>query len=320
MVMPNFLVIGAAKAGTTSLFTYLKQHPQVFVPALKEPRFFALEGQVPNYKGPVKIANKKAVNNIDDYRTLFQEAGQSKAIGEASTIYLYEDKTASRIKSYVPDCKLIAILRNPIDRAFSSYSHLVRDGFENLSFEAALNEEEKRIQDNWPPLWHYNRRGFYYLQVKRYLDIFDASQFKIYLYEDLLHRPEWLISDIYQFLGVDDSFRPDLASKENISGTPKNKFVSKILTGKNPIKTASRLLLPKATRGKLYKAVKQKNLGKKQSINPHTRQRLISLFRDDINLLSELIQRDLSDWLTDPKVDIPNDLIATPDPEKSVSS
>ena len=131
MVLPNFLIIGAAKSGTTSLYSYLNQHPQVYFSPFKEPRFFALEGKEVNYQGPSQVVNQKAINTIDEYEKLFAGVTDEVAIGEASTLYLYSPEAPAKIKQYIPQVKLIAILRNPIDRAYSGYCHLVRDGYES---------------------------------------------------------------------------------------------------------------------------------------------------------------------------------------------
>ena len=125
MIMPNFLLIGAAKAGTSSLYGYLKQHPQIYMSPIKEPRFFALEGETLNFNGPTRGINQTSINTLEAYSQLFQKVTTEKAIGEASTIYLSSPKAPERIKHYLPDVKLIAILRDPSERAFSSYMHLV---------------------------------------------------------------------------------------------------------------------------------------------------------------------------------------------------
>jgi len=123
MTLPTFLIIGAAKSGTTSLWHYLRQHPQIFLTRHKEPNFFILEGlELPPFSGPAapeilyKKIYKYSVTDIDSYRTLFQEVSQEKAIGEASVPYLYFPQAADRIKKYIPDVKMIVVLRNPIDR------------------------------------------------------------------------------------------------------------------------------------------------------------------------------------------------------------
>src|SRR3954452_17434204 len=122
MTMPNFLIVGAAKSGTTSLYYYLKQHPQVFVSPVKEPKFFAYEGEKVVYRGPGDAENnRRLVNNLADYRALFGGANGAKAIGEASPVYLYSPKACERIRHYLPDAKLFVILRDPAERAYPSF-------------------------------------------------------------------------------------------------------------------------------------------------------------------------------------------------------
>ena len=141
MVMPNFLVIGAAKAGTTSVYEYLKQHPQIWMSPLKETNFFALEGETLNFRGPgdQDYINRFSITKIEDYLNLFQGVSNQVAIGEVSPLYLYSLKAPERIRHYTPDTKIIIILRNPVDRAYSSFLHLIRDGREQIrNFAQAL--------------------------------------------------------------------------------------------------------------------------------------------------------------------------------------
>ena len=143
MTMPNFLIIGANKAGTTSIYSYLKQHPQIYMSPVKEPMFFTLEGKnIDRTEVSRQITLKTAVNDIEDYQALFQGVSNEKAIGEASTAYLHCPWCAERIKQYIPDVKLIAILRDPIERAYSNYLMYVRWGLETLDFPEAVRQEE----------------------------------------------------------------------------------------------------------------------------------------------------------------------------------
>ena len=187
MTLPNFLIIGAAKGGTTSIAEYLKQHPQIYISPIKEPFFFSLEGQKPSFCGPGdQHAFSLAVTDIADYRQLFEGVKNEVAIGEASTTYLYTSHSAEKIYQYIPQVKLIAVLRNPVERAYASYLHLVRDGYETImDFSEALNQEQQRIHDNWMLLWHYKQVGFYYSQLKHYFNRFNPQQIKVYLYDDL---------------------------------------------------------------------------------------------------------------------------------------
>ena len=228
--MPNFLIIGAHKAGTTSLYQYLKQHPQIFMSAVKEPHFFSFMGHPLNFNDPGFNPTKlQTVASIDDYQALFQDVGDAEAIGEASPSYLYVAQSASNIYQYLPKVKIIAILRNPVDRAYSNFLHCrAREhGREPLGdFLEALQAEPMRTRDNWSPLWHYQQMGFYYQQLQRYYKQFPKEQIRMYLYDDLLSNPEALLQDMFQFLQVNTKFMPDLSKRYNVSGVPKKSDVA----------------------------------------------------------------------------------------------
>src|SRR5918997_438225 len=166
MTMPNFLIIGAMKSGTTALYYYLEQHPEIYMSPVKEPNFFSSQEQE-------NAAD--AVTHIGTYQHLFRGVSGQKAIGEAPHSYLYEPGAAAEIRRYSPDAKLIAILRNPIDRAHSHFLHMVRSGTEPLDdFARALQEDvvgihkERIFQD-------YIGRGLYYDQLKRYFNAFSRD-------------------------------------------------------------------------------------------------------------------------------------------------
>jgi hypothetical protein len=223
--MPNFLVIGAPKAGTTSLYHYLRQHPQVYMSPVKEPKFFAFEAAKPSSsrRKRDRVRTSHLITDIEEYRVLFAGVSDEKAIGEASPQYLYVSGAAGRIRRYLPEARLMAVLRNPVDRAYSHHLHLVREGFERLSFSEALKKEEERIRDNWPMMWHYKNRGFYHEQLTRYYELFEAEQIRVYLYEDLKEDPVGMMRSIFRFLGVDDAFVPDTSLIHNASGIPKSR-------------------------------------------------------------------------------------------------
>lgn len=296
MPVPNFLIIGTAKGGTTSLYYYLNQHPQIYMSRLKEPRFFALEGVKLDFIGPdAEEFSKQSVTDFNEYCQLFEGVQDEIAIGEASPLYLYSMQAPERIKHYVPNIKLIAILRNPVQRAYSSYMHYVREAYETMSFAEALDAEETRIQENWVYMWHYKRCGHYYQQLMRYFDIFDSNQIKIYLYDDLVADPIALLRDMFQYLGVDDNFVPDLTVL-NASGIPKNRLLYNLLDKRNPVRSALKFL-PKDLRRNVAQPFRQWNLGKKPKLAPEIKQNLIETYREEILQLENLLQRDLSAWL-----------------------
>ena len=300
MTMPNFIIIGAAKSGTTALYNYLSQHPEIYMSPRKEPRFFAFEGEKLNFQGPEKQAqvfNQNTITNIEEYQALFYGVSEQKAIGEASPAYLCVPKAAERIKHYIPNVRLIAILRQPAERAYSSFLHTVRNGDEpNTDFAQALREEEKRISNNWEFIWHHKKLGFYYAQLKPYFDKFDHNQIKIYLYEDLTSNPIGLMQAIFQFLGVDQSFTPDMSFKPNVSGIPKSRFLFEFIEKPNRIKDLSRLVIPAKIRRLIMNDMRNKNLAKPR-LPLSIKKQMTQEYREDILKLQELIGRDLSKWL-----------------------
>ena len=301
MTLPNFLLIGAAKSGTSSLYYYLKQHPEVYMPASreqKEPDFFTLEGEDINRIGPYGTHTMtNAITDLDSYQALFDGVTDEKAIGEASTSYIYSEKAPERIHHHIPDAKLIAILRNPVDRAFSHFLFSMSNGREPiLDFAKTLQAEEERIAKGWSFQWHHKNRGFYFIQLKRYFDRFDRDRIKVYLYEDLRDDPTKLTKDIFQFLEVDDSFLPNVQKKHNPTRVPKNQTVNTLLNRPNPLKAIAKTILPKDFRKNLADRLKQKNLGKPE-LSAKLRRQLIEDYREDILQLQDLIGRDLSSWL-----------------------
>ncbi len=180
--LPNFLIVGAAKSGTTALYHYLSQHPEIYMSPLKEPKFITSNFLKFPFQGPGdNEVEKMIVKSFDRYCDLFKGVKNEKAIGEASAdnLYYYE-QAIFYIKKYIGNPKIIIILRNPIERAYSAYLHLVRDERETLSFKEALAEEEKRRKQNWEFIWFYKNVGFYFNQVKAYLENF--TQVKVYFY------------------------------------------------------------------------------------------------------------------------------------------
>lgn len=298
MTMPNFLLIGAPKAGTTSLYRYLSEHPQIYMSPMKAPNFFALEGEALNYQGP-RDHTKNYITDLKNYCSLFDGVVNETAIGEASPWYLYMPKSSERIHHYIPNVKLIAVLRNPVDRAYSQFlSHVQRD-FEPLNdFAQALDAEKDRIEDNWSPRWFYKERGFYYRQLKPYFDRFDSSQIRVFVYEDIREDYSKVLASIFEFLEVKKDFKPNLSQKYNTTKSHKNRKLFRFFSGKNSLKSALRPFFTPSQRTRIVSTLMQLNTGPKTKLSSELRDRLISEYREDILGLQDLIQRDLSCWLT----------------------
>lgn len=297
MAMPNLLIIGAAKAGTTSLYHYLAQHPDIFMTPRKETNFFALEGQTPQFQGPGdEDINAPSITTLAAYRRQFDGATDEKIRGEASPLYLYHEDAPRRIAHYVPHAKLVAVLRDPVARAYSHFMFMTRLQREPLPrFEAALEDEDRRVARRWEWSWHYKRVGFYHAQLSRYVERFPAHQLRIYLYEDFRNHPHRLLRDLFTFLDVDPSFEPDMTYRYGFSGAPRSTLLNRLLRA-SPLRRLARTLLPPAPRRRIGRAIARFNTVK-PPLSDETRQALRETYRTDLLKLQALLGRDLSDWL-----------------------
>lgn len=297
MAMPNFLIIGAAKSGTTALHWYLDQHPDIFMSRPKELKFFPWENQRPDYRGPLDEAVVSSViTSVEDYRAYFAAGAGSAARGESSPQYIYFPRAAERIRHHVPDMKLIAVLRHPADRAYSHYLMMQRGGYETLTFGDALAAEERRIRDGWAYHWHYRRRGFYAAQLKPYFELFEREQLRIYLHEDFHADPAGLAQDVFRFLGVDDAFVPNVSTRHNVTKVPRHHGLHAYLSQPRLSKTLFKLLVPPRLSRRVGDRLREFNATKPPGPGDQ-RGELIRAYREDITELQDMLRRDLSHWL-----------------------
>jgi len=309
MTMPNFLIIGAARSGTTALWEYLNEHPQVYLCTPKHTRFFASMGRIPDFGGPTppglgSRSTKRApyaITDIEDYRALFEGANGETALGEASHSYLYTQGTPERVRKYLPDARLIAVLRDPVERAYSHFCFMVQNGREPAAdFMQAIEEEEAGLRDDWWPTFQYLRVGFYYAQLRPYFDLFDPGQIRVYLQEDLRYDTLGVVQDVFRFLDVDDTFIPDVARRHNGSGIPKYQTVEALLGRPNLLKRVLRSYLPEEQRALISNKVakfRTRNLVRPPRLPQATRELLVERYREDALGLQDLIKRDLSAWM-----------------------
>jgi len=296
VTLPNFIILGAQKAGTTSLYQYLKQHPEVFMSPVKEPKFFNEDFEDGN-RGEPNSGSLRGVSSLEEYRALFDGATNEKAVGEASPSYLYLPEVPTRIERYVPEAKLIATLRDPAERAYSSYLHQVRAGREPLDFLGAIRDEERRVREGWHYRYHYRGRSLYHAQLTRYHAVFSPERLQVHLYEDFREDPISVSQNMFRFLGVDDSFIPDTSLRHNVSGLPKSRALFWFLKKPSPLRTALRTFVPKGLRKNLFVSLRSRNLSKVPPMPEEARMDLIEAYREDVRRLQDLIGRDLSGWL-----------------------
>lgn len=289
-MLPNFYIVGTPKSGTTSLYHYLKEHPEVFMSPQKEPNFFSHE-DITKQKLYYPVKN---IDSIENYKALFDNVSKETVIGEASVSYLFYEKTPGKIKYITPDSKLIIILRNPIDRAFSHFLMDHRLGLinYNISFEDIVYKKS-----NHPMINLYYQQfielGFYYAQIKRYCDTFGLEKIKIFLTEDLKTNLENVLKEVCRFLNIDDSFNFDIEQRHNVYRTPRNNIV-KFLYSFKKMRSLTRSIIP----NHWVSNVKNQLLlsDKKPDLSIKTKKYLDNLYLDDIKKTANLIQRDLSIW------------------------
>jgi hypothetical protein len=289
---PNFLIVGAAKAGTSSLYHWLGQHPEVFMPKIKEPTYF-----VDHYR----------FSSWDKYLALFQPGRGYKAIGEASTGYLSSPESPSWIREKLEGVKIIILLRNPVERSLSLYGWMVKAGFEWLpTFERALREEDKRFSDNGFRVknphffWNYMyfRSGLYHAQVERFMDCFGPERVRVYFFEDLVNSPGQVYKDVCDYLSISGAFQPDFSPK-NSGKTPRYIKAQAIL---RRLKKSSDILPVRcrnAVRQQISSLMRMNaERGYKQKLSPGLRESLENAYREDITNLSHLLRKDLSHWVS----------------------
>ena len=289
---PNVFVIGAAKSGTTTLVAKLGRHPGVFVPALKEPFYFAFPETKPNWTGPGD-PNGMPVYRLNEYLALYEQAKDKPVRIDGSTVYLYDPAVPARIAQRIPDAKIIVMLRHPVDRAYSAFLHVRgRTTSEKADFAEALSKEASRITAGYEHLWHYRAMSRYSSQLKRWYEHFPSSSIRVHLYDNLVDRPRELYADICAFLNLDTSLLQLDEERENVSAVPRNIALKKLMLGRSPLKKAIARILPLSWRRSIWKW----NTFKPQC-PPDLREALIREFAQEVLEVQEVVGRDLSHWL-----------------------
>lgn len=291
MTNANFLIVGGAKCGTTSLYKYLLEHHDVFLPDHKEPRFFisSLLNNMDVNDPRFKMFKKGTISSLKDYKKLFEV--KESAVGEASAEYLFYYKTAiPNIKKILgDDVKLIIILRDPVERAYSSYLHLYRFGHETNSFEESLRKEEERFRMNWRSVLFYHKlAGLYYEQVKAYMDNF--NNVKLLFLDELKESPKKTMKKVYEFIGVTPiNINP---RTHNAGKIPKYTFIHNLPKSRvvKRLVIADKTSLIKLFGGKILSMNYTRN---KPVMKRETREYLQDYFKDDTKKLQNIINRNI---------------------------
>lgn len=301
-VEPTFFMVGAARAGTTSMYDYLRSHPQIYMPpsvAGKEPSFFC--DLVPPWAARYR--------DFDSYLTLFAKGRGRAAVGDGSTNYLVAPESARRIREQYPHAKILMILRDPVARAYSLYRYICTWGFEDApTFEKALAREASRLGNaafikEWQLLYHaflYYHSGLYSEQVARYFDAFPREQVHIVLFDDMRKDLLRTVQGVYRFLGVDADFEPDLDAR-NASSFPLSVKLQAFISRRwndNPLNPRGPVRRRDHTHYPTVISINQL-LGayRKVRLRPETRRALSERFAPDIARTAALIGRSLDHWV-----------------------
>ncbi|GII00108.1 sulfotransferase family protein [Planobispora takensis] len=297
MPLPDFLVAGAPKSGTTALHAALQRHPQLYMSPVKEPKFFLTDGPPPDRGGPGDAQTyREHVWRREDYEALFADAPPGTSRGESTPFYLYDRQAQRRIHATVPRARIIAILRDPVERAHSNWTHLWSAGLEPIGdVVRACAEEERRIEAGWAHFWHYVRLGRYGEQLAHLFTLFPREQVLVFRYRDLLDRPGPALDRICAFLGVEQGLLTEVP-RENVTAHPeadrRHRLLSAALRAGRLLPGRLGTALAEPIEGLLQRRGKAR-----RPLTWEQRRRLIPRFADDIELLQQVTGEDFGDWL-----------------------
>ncbi len=302
MPLPDFLVIGAPKAGTTALHAALARHPALYLSPVKEPKFFLTDGPPPSRGGgPGDVPTwREHVWRRADYEALFDGATAGQLRGESTPFYLYDPAAQRRIKALIPDVKMIAILRDPVERAHSNWAHLWSAGLDPAGdFLRACAEEDRRVAAGWAQFWHYTRLGRYGEQLEHLYQVFGQEQVLVLRYRQLVNGPARTLDEICAFLGVPTGV-VTAVPKENVTAHPDESFGHRMTSGLLRGAQAAGRHLPGSTANALTDPLErrlQRGARPRQPLTWEQRQALLLRLESDIRLLEKVTETDLSDWL-----------------------
>lgn len=303
MPLPDFLIAGVPKAGTTALHAALAPHPELYLSPVKEPKFFLTDGPPPRHGGPGDVQTyQEHVWRREDYEALFADAPAGALLGEATPFYLHDLGSHARIKALVPQARLIVLLRDPVDRAHSNWTHLWNAGLEpEADFLAACRAEPARVAAGWAPFWHYTGLGLYGRQLEHLYRHFPREQVLLLRYRELKDAPAATLDRVCSFLGVATGVLGAIP-KENVNRhVVEDNAVNAVLRGllrwggtfghRFPVP------LRLAARGPLLTVLHRKT-GTRPVTTPAERAALLPSFAADIALLQEVTGERYDDWLS----------------------
>jgi hypothetical protein len=293
MRKPDFFIVGAAKCGTTALYEYLNQHPDIFMSAEKEPAYFCTD------LNPLRRSE-------EEYLQLFAPATTEKRIGEASSSYLYSKEAATEIKKFCPEARIIIMLRNPVDMLHARHAQLCYHCMEDIEdFSEALAAEQDRKEGRRTARPEHSIRHLFYRetakyteQIQRYVDLFPADRIKIIIFDDFKSETARVYREVCEFMGVDPSFEPTF-SVVNENRRVRSRLLQQLLEVPGPmLRKIGRPLTPRRLRHTVMKELRQINStpAPRIPLDADLRRALQAELRPEVMRLSQLLNRDLSHW------------------------
>jgi hypothetical protein len=312
--LPNFFIVGAPKAGTTSLYAYLRQHEQIYMSPIKEPNYFASELRPENFTDDARPQVERELQSLqtylagdmrqqrfgglvstwEDYERLFQNVSGEIAIGEATPCYLWSATAARNIAARIPHARIIMVLRNPVERAYSQYLHMLAVGATRNSFRDLIGASLRSNASKFGPLWPFLEFGRYHDQVQRYLTHFSPQQIHISLYEDLQRAPALFVSGLFSFLGVDTKFKVDVRQRHLESRIPRYLAAARLLKRSGTWRHLRRLIPESSLPMVRSLATRHRDT---RNLASQDRALLIDYYQKDVERLGALIDRNLAPWL-----------------------
>jgi len=294
-VKPNFFIVGAPRCGTTALYSYLRQHPDVFLPDYKEPHFFNTD-----------MNSGGAIRDDAEYLALFASARDQARIGEASVYYLSSQAASGRIKAFCPTAKIIVMLRNPVDAVDALHAHQVAAWLEDVwDLEQALALEEERKRGSHIPAWMDDPHKLFYrqtvnfaAQLRIYSEVFGRENLHVIIYDDFKRDTAGAFRQTCTFLGVTPDIQlefPVVWSNPSFRSRALARFVRR---PPGLLRRLSRMIIPGRTRAKVVNALNAWNSVRapRQPMPARLRNQLTAEFAPQVKELSNLLGRDLSAW------------------------
>ncbi len=280
--IPNLFIVGAAKAGTTSLYEYLVQHPDIYMSPVKEPHYFS-----DVYRQNNKRLSRKPISDEKTYLSLFEAVTNERVIGEASTSYFGNENAPSRIYAFNPKAKIIVMLRDPVERAYSYYLQRVREGGETGGFYEAVREQADRQSKEWRP---YLDAGFYSKKIEKYKNLF-GDQIQLLIFEEFIREPIDSMARVFDFLEVDTSITEHLSyGKHNPYRIPRNALASKLIRGSLP-RRIGHFVFPDRFRRFFRESLLRPT--EKPAMSDEAREFLISLYEEEVDRVQTMFGRPL---------------------------